>query len=88
MNRQSPANLVKPACLWAERARRLDFGGKVCFFNRPFNAIPTPQQWQALIDRVLAVRAEHAIDLVAIDPLAPYLRCENNAHSMFFADPD
>jgi hypothetical protein len=40
----------------AERARHYDFGGNVCFFCRPFRNLPTPQEWQALISRILKLR--------------------------------
>ena len=71
--------------LWAERARRYDFGGNVCFFCRPFRNLPTPQEWQALISRILELRQEHRFDLAVIDPLAPYLRGENQARNIFDA---
>jgi hypothetical protein len=72
----------EPLALWAERARRLDSGGQVCFINQPFRAIPGPEEWQTLLDRILALQQEHGIDLVVFDPLAPFLRCENHAQSV------
>jgi hypothetical protein len=72
----------EPLSLWADRARRLDFGGKVCFLPRPFLTIPRLEEWQALLDRILALRQLHGIDLAVIDPLAPFLRGENQARSM------
>src|SRR5437763_335900 len=42
--------------LWAQRVSRYDFGGNVCFLCRSFLAIPTPEVWQALIDRILHLR--------------------------------
>src|SRR4051812_20401770 len=39
--------------LWAERSRRYDFGGTVCLVARPFLTVPRPDQWQALLGRVL-----------------------------------
>jgi hypothetical protein len=71
--------------LWAERARRYDFGGQVCFFPQPFRGIPTPDQWQSLIERIAALHQEHGFDLVAIDPLAPFLRGENQPRGIFEA---
>jgi hypothetical protein len=67
---------------WAERGRELDFGGQVCFLERPFLTIPTVEQWQALLNRVLELRAQHGIDLAVVDPLAPFFRCENNARNI------
>jgi len=67
---------------WAQRMREHDFGDHVCFLARPFLTIPTTEQWQALLDRVLELRAEHGMDLAIVDPLAPYFRCENNARNV------
>jgi hypothetical protein len=69
--------------LWAERARRLDFGGQVWFLVRPFLHVPGPHEWQALVDHLVALRARHGLDLVAIDPLAPYLRNENTPSCIY-----
>ena len=63
---------------WAERARQLDLGSHVCLFPRPFLAIPTPEEWQALISRILQLGEQHGIDLMVLDPLAPFLRNESN----------
>jgi hypothetical protein len=65
--------------LWAQRARRHNFGDQVLLISRPFNRIPSEEQWQALLDEIRAIQAKHAIDLLMIDPLAPFLRDENNA---------
>jgi hypothetical protein len=72
----------EPLALWADRARRLDFGGQVCFISQPFRAIPQPDEWQALLDRIRALQQQHGIDLAVFDPLAPFLRAENHAHSI------
>lgn len=72
----------EPVPLWAERAARLDFGGRACFIPQPFRAVPGPAEWQALIDRLLDLRARHGIDLAVIDPLAPLLRQENQARAV------
>ena len=68
--------------IWSERFRRYDFGGQVCLISRPFQSIPRAEQWQALIDRLLTLHDTHGIDLVVIDPLAPFLREENHARCM------
>jgi hypothetical protein len=75
----------EPPRLWAERACRCDFGGQVCFFPQPFRSIPTLAQWQALIDRIRALHDQHGFDLVVIDPLAPFLRSENQPKGIFEA---
>src|SRR5437588_2432418 len=53
-----------------------------CFLPPQFRSIPAEQEWQELIQRALAVNARHGVDLVVIDPLAPFLRSENLARSM------
>jgi hypothetical protein len=75
----------EPMSLWAERIRHLDFGGQVCFFSRPFLTLPRPDEWQALLDQILALHQEHGTDLVVIDPLAPFLSCENQARGVLEA---
>src|SRR6202030_2831204 len=46
---------------------------------------PTEEQWQGLLERALTVHREHGVDLVVIDPLAPFLRSENQARGMLEA---
>jgi hypothetical protein len=72
----------EPPELWAERARRHDFGGQVCFLCQPFRGVTRPEQWQALLGRLLELRRQQTVDLAVIDPLAPYLGAENQARSM------
>jgi hypothetical protein len=69
----------EPLALWADRARRLDLGGQVCFISQPFRTLPGPVQWQMLLDRIRALQQQHGIDLAVFDPLAPCLRSENHA---------
>jgi hypothetical protein len=57
----------------------------VCFFPRPFETIPTEQEWQGLLERALTVNREHGVDLIVIDSLAPFLRSENQARGMLEA---
>jgi hypothetical protein len=71
----------RPA-LWRERGRKYNFGGLACFFAQPFVALPQPEEWQALVDRVLRLHTEEGVDLVIIDPLGPFLRAENNPRSV------
>ena len=54
-----------------ERAALLDFGGQVCFFPRPFTAIPSLEEWTAFLKRIGQLSQEHGCDLLVIDPLAP-----------------
>jgi AAA domain len=73
----------EPLSLWTERGRRYEFGDHVGILSRPFGHIPTAEEWQALVDHILALRAEHGLDLAVIDPLAPYLRNENHPSAIF-----
>jgi hypothetical protein len=70
------------ASLWTARAAQLNFGRQACFLHQPFLTLPRPDEWQALLDRILQLKNEHGIDLAVIDPLAPFLSAENNARSM------
>jgi len=70
---------------WAQRAGRLDFGGNVCFLARPFAGIPRPQQWRDFLLQILGLQAEHGIDLLVLDPLAPLLPSENSSHGVLTA---
>jgi hypothetical protein len=68
--------------LWQRRVRLHRFGPNVCFIPQPFRTIPSHEQWVELIGQVLAIREEHGADLFVIDPLAPFLRGENQARTM------
>jgi hypothetical protein len=69
--------------LWADRARPHDFGGHVCFFPQPFLSIPSTDEWRALVERINQLRDQHGVDLLVIDPLAPFLRAENSPRAIF-----
>lgn len=68
--------------LWAERARRHDFGGHACFFVQPFRHIPTTEEWKGLVDRVANVHDQQGADLVILDPLIQVLANDSNATSV------
>ena len=68
--------------IWEDRLRRYNFCGNVCLVPQPFLAIPTPQQWQALVEHLRGLQQAHGVDLAVIDPLAPFVVSENNAQSM------
>ncbi len=72
----------EPMPLWAQRIRRHRLAGNVCFLPQPFRSIPTQEEWRGLIERVLEIHRVHGVDLVVIDPLAPFLRSENQARGM------
>jgi hypothetical protein len=72
----------EPLPLWAQRASKHQFGPSVCFIPRPFRTIPSERQWLELLGRALAINRQHGVDLAVIDPLAPFLRSENQARSM------
>jgi hypothetical protein len=68
--------------IWDDRLRRYSFCGNVCILPQPFLAIPTLQEWQGLVNRMLGLRDEYGFDLAVIDPLAHFVVSENNARSM------
>src|SRR5262245_60931304 len=72
---------------WHARARRFDFRGQVCLICRPFRSKPAPQQWQALLDRILEMQREHQFALIVFDTLTELLprKCENDAGLMIDA---
>jgi hypothetical protein len=72
----------EPPPLWVDRIRKHKFANNVCFILRPFRTLPGEEEWLGLIDRVLAIKRQHGVDLMVIDPLAPLLRNENLARSM------
>jgi hypothetical protein len=77
------AVLTEEDCaIWADRSRQQDYGGKVCFFPQPFNHVPSASEWQALLTRVADLNRDHGTDLLIVDPLAHFLRAENEARSI------
>jgi hypothetical protein len=72
---------------WDLRSRKLDFGGHVCWFCRPFRGKPSQEDWLALVDRLVELRTRHGIALVVVDALAAFLpgRDESNAGTMLEA---
>jgi AAA domain len=75
----------EPRPLWDDRIRKYNFGGNVCLFPQPFLTVPTPPQWQALIDQILNLAGAHGCDLAVIDAIGSFLPCENNARSVYDA---
>ncbi len=73
--------------LWQERHARLGFGANDRFICRPFVTLPSPQEWQELIDYLAELGRNAGIDLVAIDPLAFFLPAgaEGNAQLLVAA---
>ncbi len=72
---------------WVERGRRLGLGPDLWLLCQPFRGKPTPAAWRGLIALLGRLRVEKGLDLVVIDPLAPFLpgRDENNAGVMLAA---
>src|SRR5206468_2876850 len=69
---------------WRRRAEKLDLEGHVCWLCRPFRGRPGAADWLALLDHVAALRQQHGIDLLVIDPWASVLpgRAESDAGAM------
>ncbi len=70
------------AAVWAERSRQHDYGGNVCFFSQPFRHVPSADEWCSLIDTIGELHREHGADLLVVDPLAHFLRAENEARTV------
>ena len=68
--------------IWADRSRQQDYGGNVCFFPQPFNHVPTADEWRALLAQVADLNQDHGTDLLIVDPLAHFLRTENEARTI------
>jgi hypothetical protein len=66
---------------WLERSGRTEFGPGIQWLCRPFKGRPRADEWEELIDYVLAEHEKKKLDLVVIDPLASFLagRSESNA---------
>ena len=75
----------EPMPLWDVRIAKHCFGDSVAFISKPFRTIPTEREWRDLIDRALTIHGAHRVDLFIIDPLAPFLRSENQARGMLEA---
>ena len=58
---------------WAGRCDTLDMGEHVRFLCRPFRSLPRPEEWQSLLDHLLAIRQAAGLELLVIDPLAAIL---------------
>jgi hypothetical protein len=73
--------------LWAQRAHRLDINDHVGWLCRPFTTLPDPAEYRRLIDQLLAIHRDRAIDLVVIDTLACFFprASENLADNMLQA---
>src|ERR1043165_894510 len=56
----------EPRCLWAERCRQFNFGGKLCLIAQPFPHLPSAEQWRGLLGHIGQLHAEHGIDLLVI----------------------
>jgi AAA domain len=64
--------------IWAERHKALNFGPDLCLFCRPFRGIPSKVEWDAFLASLLVLHNEKPFDLLILDPLAHFLRNENN----------
>jgi hypothetical protein len=72
---------------WRLRKQKFGFGPHICWICRPFRGRPRLDHWQALLEHLLDLRKDHAIDLVVIDPLAAFLpaRSESEVGSVMEA---
>jgi hypothetical protein len=58
---------------WGMRHQRLQFGDKLVFLCRPFEARSTREAWRALVEHLARLGQEEGVELVVIDPLAQFL---------------
>ncbi|HKA08360.1 MAG TPA: AAA family ATPase [Gemmataceae bacterium] len=67
--------------LWADRIDRLSLDTNVRILCRPFREQPKPEEWEGLIDSLVALREQKGLDLLVIDPLVHFLpgRSENDS---------
>jgi hypothetical protein len=72
---------------WFERSQVTPFDDHVCWFCRPFDGRPRPQDWLELLEQIARIHERTPIDLLVVDPLANLspMRSENDAGSMLDA---
>lgn len=72
---------------WDDRCARLDLDSHVMWMCRPFVGPPKLPDWLALLDQLAALRRDHGVDLVLLDPLAELLpaHAENDTALMHAA---
>lgn len=63
---------------WQARHQRLDLGGNVCLFCRPFANQPTRDDYLRLLDQFLKLKEDRNLDLVIFDSLADFLPAREN----------
>jgi hypothetical protein len=63
----------EPLRHWQERGQRLGFGPHLCLFCQPFQGLPRPAEWLALINHLLDLHGGRGLDLVVFDSLSVFL---------------
>jgi len=56
--------------LWAQRFHRYNYTDQVYLISRPFNSIPSEEQWRSLLDQVHVMHEAEAIDLLIADQVS------------------
>jgi AAA domain len=59
--------------LWGHRMWTMPVGPHAQLVSQPFRSRPTPETWNALVDRAASMREEGNLDLFVVDPLASFL---------------
>jgi hypothetical protein len=72
--------------LWRRRIARHQLGDWVSFDFEPFAYRPTPQEFQALLDDLVRLHYQRAVDLVVIDSLASVLPGNQETNSAAMLD--
>jgi AAA domain-containing protein len=63
---------------WLDRDQRLGFGDAVGWYCQPFQGKPTPAQWSAFVDDLVAEHVRRGFTLLVIDPLADFIAGTEN----------
>jgi hypothetical protein len=71
---------------WADRRAAIPVGPHARLVSRPFPGRPTPREWGELVGWVEGMRAEGAVDLLAVDPLAAFLPGRSDADAATLLD--
>lgn len=68
------------ADMWALRAHRLDFGRQL-LYCRPIGHVPSPEEWDQLVDHLAGLHESEQARLVIVDPLVMFLPRHSESHA-------
>ena len=70
------------AAHWRDRQKTLALAEQVGFVCRPFRCRPSSEQWQQLLDHLLALHGAHPLDLVVFDPRKTWTISKRTSHCL------